>query len=143
MEKGESSASTSEPDSNDNHHIPTNHHLNPPSGLTLHEFSSLVPFITEHHTYLVGPGQCPSLLAQRVQAPPKAVWPVIRRFDKPQTYKRFIKSCAVKDPFHMVVSIIRDGYPASPKSLAVNTTSTSDFHKPCLYLTTSFFEKIK
>ncbi|QCD81953.1 abscisic acid receptor PYR/PYL family [Vigna unguiculata] len=100
METDESSASTSEPDSDDNHRIPTNHHLNPPSGLTLHEFSSLVPFITEHHTYLVGAGQCPSLLAQRVQVPPEAVWSVVHSFDKSQTYKRFIKSCVVKDLFH-------------------------------------------
>ncbi|CAJ1931175.1 unnamed protein product [Sphenostylis stenocarpa] len=108
MEKGESSASTSEPDSDDNHLIPTNHHLNPTSGLTPHEFASLVPSVTEHHTYLVGPGQCSSLLAQRIQAPPDAVWSVVRRFDKPQTYKHFIKSCAVKDPFHMAVGVTRD-----------------------------------
>jgi len=100
METDESSASTSEPDSDDNHRIPTNHHLNPPSGLTPHEFSSLVPFITEHHTYLVGAGQCPSLLAQRVQVPPEVVWSVVHSFDKSQTYKRFIKSCVVKDLFH-------------------------------------------
>ncbi|KAK7366928.1 hypothetical protein VNO80_08931 [Phaseolus coccineus] len=108
MEKGESSASTSEPDSDENHRIPTNHHLNPPFGLTPHEFGSLVPSITEHHIYLVGPGQCSSLLAQRVQAPPEVVWSVVRRFDKPQTYKHFIKSCAVKEPFHMAVGVTRD-----------------------------------
>ncbi|RDY02441.1 Abscisic acid receptor PYR1, partial [Mucuna pruriens] len=107
MEKGESSASTSEQDSDDNHHH-TSHHLQPPSGLTPHEFASLVPSVTEHHNYITGPGQCSSLLAQRVHAPPDAVWSVVRRFDKPQTYKHFIKSCAVKDPFHMAVGCTRD-----------------------------------
>ena len=86
MEKAESSASTSEPDSDENHHRhPTNHHINPPSGLTPLEFASLIPSVAEHHSYLVGSGQCSSLLAQRVQAPPDAVWSVVRRFDKPQT----------------------------------------------------------
>ncbi|XP_027361755.1 abscisic acid receptor PYR1 [Abrus precatorius] len=106
MEKGESSATTSEPDSDDKH--PTMHHLNLPSGLTQHEFSSLIPSVTEHHNYLMGPGQCSSLLAQRVHAPPDSVWSVVRRFDKPQTYKHFIKSCAVKDPFHMTAGCTRD-----------------------------------
>lgn len=109
MEKAESSASTSEPDSDENHHRhPTNHHINPPSGLTPLEFASLIPSVAEHHSYLVGSGQCSSLLAQRVQAPPDAVWSVVRRFDKPQTYKHFIKSCAVKEPFHMAVGVTRD-----------------------------------
>ncbi|TKY70007.1 Abscisic acid receptor PYR1 [Spatholobus suberectus] len=107
MEKGESSASTSEPDSDDHRH-PTSHHLNPPSGLTAHEFASLVPSVTEHHTYLMAPGQCSSLFAQRVHAPPDAVWSVVRRFDRPQAYKHFIRSCAVEDPFHMAVGCTRD-----------------------------------
>ncbi|XP_020217684.1 abscisic acid receptor PYR1 [Cajanus cajan] len=107
MEKGESSASTSEPDSDESRH-PTAHHLTPPAGLTPDEFVSLVPSVMEHHTYLMGPGQCSSLLAQRVHAPPDAVWSVVRRFDKPQAYKHFIKSCAVKHPFHMAVGCTRD-----------------------------------
>ncbi|KAJ1395622.1 START-like domain superfamily [Sesbania bispinosa] len=75
MEKVESSVSTSEQDSDDNKH-PTQHHLVLPSGLTHDEFDSLVPFVTEYHTYLIGPGQCSSLLAQRIHAPPDSVWSV-------------------------------------------------------------------
>ena len=66
-----------------------------------------LPSVAEHHSYLVGPGQCSSLLAQRVHAPPDAVWSFDRRFDKPQTYQHFIKSCAVKEPFHMAVGVTR------------------------------------
>ncbi|KAK7407165.1 hypothetical protein VNO78_08847 [Psophocarpus tetragonolobus] len=102
------SASTSELESDDNNLHPTTHHLNPPCGITPDEFSTLLPSVTQHHTYLIGPGQCSSLLAQRVHAPPDAVWSVVRCFDKPQTYKHFIKSCAVKNPFHMAVGVTRD-----------------------------------
>ncbi|KAL2348957.1 hypothetical protein Fmac_002957 [Flemingia macrophylla] len=103
MEKGESS----EPDSDEGRN-PTSHHLTPPAGLTAEEFASLVPSVTEYHTYLMGRGQCSSLLGQRVQAPPDAVWSVVRRFDKPQAYKHFIRSCAVKQPFHMAAGCTRD-----------------------------------
>ncbi|WJX39599.1 Abscisic acid receptor pyl1 [Trifolium repens] len=107
MEKAESStASTSDQDSDDKHR--TNHHLTLPSGLTQHEFDSLTPFITEHHTYLIGSGQCSTLLAQRIHAPPETVWSVVRSFDKPQIYKHFIKSCSVKDGFQMKVGCTRD-----------------------------------
>ncbi|KAK2427817.1 Abscisic acid receptor pyl1 [Trifolium repens] len=107
MEKAESStASTSDQDSDDKHR--TNHHLTLPSGLTQHEFDSLIPFITEHHTYLIGSGQCSTLLAQRIHAPPETVWSVVRSFDKPQIYKHFIKSCSVKDGFQMKVGCTRD-----------------------------------
>jgi abscisic acid receptor (PYR/PYL family) len=107
MEKAESStASTSDQDSDEKHR--TNHHLTLPSGLTKHEFDSLIPFITEHHTYLIGSGQCSTLLAQRIHAPPETVWSVVRSFDKPQIYKHFIKSCSVKDGFQMKVGCTRD-----------------------------------
>jgi abscisic acid receptor (PYR/PYL family) len=107
MEKAESStASTSDQDSDDKHR--TNHHLTLPSGLTQHEFDSLIPFITEHHTYLIGSGQCSTLLAQRIHAPPETVWSAVRSFDKPQIYKHFIKSCSVKDGFQMKVGCTRD-----------------------------------
>ncbi|PNX57118.1 abscisic acid receptor pyr1-like protein, partial [Trifolium pratense] len=107
MEKAESStASTSDQDSDEKHR--TNHHLTLPSGLTQNEFDSLIPFITEHHTYLIGPGQCSTLLTQRIHAPPETVWSVVRSFDKPQIYKHFIKSCSVKDGFQMKVGCTRE-----------------------------------
>ncbi|MED6205453.1 Abscisic acid receptor pyl1 [Stylosanthes scabra] len=110
MEKGEGSASSAaaaaDQDSTDKH--PTRHSLTLPSGLTPDEFESLKHAIADHHTYLLGPGQCSSLLAQRIHAPPSVVWSIVRRFDKPHTYKHFIKSCSVKEPFHMAVGCTRD-----------------------------------
>ncbi|KAF1861685.1 hypothetical protein Lal_00026100 [Lupinus albus] len=107
MEKGENS-STTEQDSSDNHKHPTRHHLTLPSGLTPDEFETLKPLITEHHTYIADPGQCSTLLAQRIHAPPQTVWSVIRRFDKPHLYKHFIKSCSVNEPFNMTIGCTRE-----------------------------------
>ncbi|GMI63910.1 regulatory component of ABA receptor 11, PYRABACTIN RESISTANCE 1 [Hibiscus trionum] len=87
---------------------PTAHHLTLPPGLTDDEFLELIPSISQFHTYSVGPDKCSSLLAQRINAPSDVVWSVVRRFDKPQTYKHFIKSCAVEDGFQMVVGCTRD-----------------------------------
>ncbi|MQL88891.1 hypothetical protein Taro_021458 [Colocasia esculenta] len=69
----------------------------PPVGLTLEEHEELRGTIDRHHTYQVAEGQCSSLLSQRVRAPASAVWSVVRRFDRPQVYKHFIRSCALKD----------------------------------------------
>ncbi|KAK8626265.1 hypothetical protein V6N13_133916 [Hibiscus sabdariffa] len=86
----------------------TAHHLTVPPGLTHDEFRELIPSVTRFHSYTVGPDNCSSLLAQRINAPSDVVWSVVRRFDKPQTYKHFIKSCAVEDGFQMVVGCTRD-----------------------------------
>ncbi|KAI7988313.1 Abscisic acid receptor PYR1 [Camellia lanceoleosa] len=101
----------------DNHHqqpateettTTTTHHLTLPQGLTQDEFEALTQSITEFHTYRVKSGQCSSLLARRIQAPNDVVWSILRRFDKPQTYKHFIKSCTVKEGFNMTVGCTRD-----------------------------------
>ncbi|CAL5441483.1 unnamed protein product [Camellia sinensis] len=102
----------------DNHHqqpateetttTTTTHHLTLPQGLTQDEFEVLTQSITEFHTYRVKSGQCSSLLARRIQAPNDVVWSILRRFDKPQTYKHFIKSCTVKEGFNMAVGCTRD-----------------------------------
>ncbi|XP_010530029.1 PREDICTED: abscisic acid receptor PYR1-like [Tarenaya hassleriana] len=86
----------------------TSHHLTMPPGLTQDEFSELAQSIAEFHTYRLGLGRCSSLLAQRIQSPPEIVWSVVRRFDKPQTYKHFIKSCVVEEGFQMRVGCTRD-----------------------------------
>ncbi|KAL7149936.1 hypothetical protein ABFS83_05G075000 [Erythranthe nasuta] len=86
----------------------TAHHLTVPPGLTPEEFEFLKPAVIEHHNYRIESGQCSSLLAQSVHAPPKEVWSILRRFDKPQTYKHFIKSCSVRDDFAMEVGDLRD-----------------------------------
>ncbi|CAK8566441.1 unnamed protein product [Lathyrus sativus] len=48
-----------------------------------------------HHAHMVGPNQCCSVVTQNIDAPVSAVWPVVRRFDNPQGYKNFVKSCHV------------------------------------------------
>ncbi|CAA7014610.1 unnamed protein product [Microthlaspi erraticum] len=88
--------------------ISTLHHQMIPSELTHDEFSELSGSIAEFHTYQLGPGRCSSLLAQRIQSPPETVWSVVRRFDRPQTYKHFIKSCFVEEGFEMRVGCTRD-----------------------------------
>ncbi|XP_074270056.1 abscisic acid receptor PYR1-like [Silene latifolia] len=88
----------------------TSHHLTPPPGLTPSEFTDLIPHVIEFHTYKLARDrhQCSSLLAQKIHAPRAAVWSVVRRFDKPQTYKHFIKSCSVRDPHALTVGTTRD-----------------------------------
>ncbi|OAY43768.1 abscisic acid receptor PYL4 [Manihot esculenta] len=53
--------------------------------------------IARYHTRLVGPNQCCSTAVQQIGAPVSTVWSVVRRFDKPQAYKHFVKSCDVID----------------------------------------------
>ncbi|KAD5316884.1 hypothetical protein R6Q59_032104 [Mikania micrantha] len=86
----------------------TTHHLSLPPGLTDEEFNHLKNFVTDYHTYHLTPSQCSSLLAQHIHAPVDVVWSVVRRFDKPQTYKHFIKSCTVGEGFKMEVGCTRD-----------------------------------
>lgn len=53
--------------------------------------------VAQYHTHAVASNQCCSAVVQTVDAPISAVWSVIRRFDNPQTYKHFLKSCQVID----------------------------------------------
>ncbi|XP_022897277.1 abscisic acid receptor PYL4-like [Olea europaea var. sylvestris] len=56
--------------------------------------STQVPdHVTCYHTYAVGQNQCCSAVIQQINAPADTVWSVVRRFDKPQAYKHFVKSC--------------------------------------------------
>ncbi|XP_057739002.1 abscisic acid receptor PYL4-like [Arachis stenosperma] len=48
-----------------------------------------------HHAHLVGSNQCCSVMTQAIEAPVSTVWEVVRRFDNPQGYKNFVKSCHV------------------------------------------------
>ncbi|GAB2273518.1 Abscisic acid receptor pyl1 [Dionaea muscipula] len=80
-----------------------------PSGLTRDEFDSLRQYVAEFHTYRIRRGyQCSSLLAQKIHAPRDVVWSIVRRFDKPQTYKHFIRSCTVEEGFRIAVGCTRD-----------------------------------
>ena len=53
--------------------------------------------VARHHEHAVGPHQCCSAVVQTMAAPVPTVWSVVRRFDKPQAYKHFVKSCHVLD----------------------------------------------
>ncbi|EPS62137.1 hypothetical protein M569_12657, partial [Genlisea aurea] len=88
-------------------------------GLTAEEYERLRAVIVENHTFDPSPDTCTSLIAQRIDAPASAVWPFVRRFDNPQRYKHFIKSC----------SLIGDGGVGSIREVSVvsgipATTST-------------------
>ncbi|KAF5187098.1 Abscisic acid receptor pyl4 [Thalictrum thalictroides] len=51
--------------------------------------------IASKHRHSVGPNQCCSAVIQTIYAPVSTVWSVVRRFDNPQAYKHFVKSCHV------------------------------------------------
>ncbi|KAF8380695.1 hypothetical protein HHK36_028185 [Tetracentron sinense] len=85
----------------------TTHHETIPPGLNREELEDLKPLIHEFHTYSISTAQCSSLLAQRINAPVDTVWSIIRRFDKPQMYKHFIKSCSFKEGSQMIVGSLR------------------------------------
>ncbi|XP_048229601.1 abscisic acid receptor PYL12-like [Ricinus communis] len=51
--------------------------------------------IRKYHSPILSPNQCGSNLLQTIDAPLPVVWSVIRQFENPQIYKRFIKSCTV------------------------------------------------
>ncbi|KAF8409056.1 hypothetical protein HHK36_005128 [Tetracentron sinense] len=52
--------------------------------------------VTHYHTHHhLAPNQCGSCLVQPIDAPLPLVWSLVRRFDNPQAYKRFVKSCSI------------------------------------------------
>jgi len=57
--------------------------------------SSLSDAVARHHAHVAGPNQCCSVVIQAISAPVSSVWAVVRRFDHPQGYKNFVKSCHV------------------------------------------------
>ncbi|KAG1338068.1 abscisic acid receptor PYL4 [Cocos nucifera] len=60
-------------------------------------FHDVPEAVARHHEHFVGPHQCCSVAVQTIAAPVHTVWSVVRRFDQPQVYKRFVKSCDVLD----------------------------------------------
>ncbi|VFQ60806.1 unnamed protein product [Cuscuta campestris] len=64
-----------------------------PRGLTGEEFAGLEPVIRRYHTFDPLPNTCTSLITQHIDAPARVVWEFVRRFDNPEKYKHFIKSC--------------------------------------------------
>ncbi|XP_060212993.1 abscisic acid receptor PYL4-like [Lycium barbarum] len=62
--------------------------------------------------------QCYSTIVQSISASIDTVWSIIRRFDTPQTYKQFLKSCHVivgdgKDPGSLREVHVISGLPAA------------------------------
>jgi len=49
--------------------------------------------ITQYHGSNFLQGQCGALHMQHIAAPVHFVWSLVRRFDRPQSYKHFIRSC--------------------------------------------------
>ncbi|KAJ0258669.1 Abscisic acid receptor PYL6 [Hirschfeldia incana] len=45
------------------------------------------------HTHAVGPSQCFSVVVQDVDASDSTVWSILSRFEHPQAYKHFVRSC--------------------------------------------------
>ncbi|KAD2392808.1 hypothetical protein E3N88_39785 [Mikania micrantha] len=79
------------PKSTVNHHSTTTTQIK-----TLNPSSVCVPEnIHHHHIHAVAHNQCSSAVIQSISAPVETVWSVVRRFDNPQAYKHFLKSCDV------------------------------------------------
>ncbi|KAK7300482.1 hypothetical protein RJT34_11326 [Clitoria ternatea] len=66
-----------------------------PSARRLLAKTGVPEMVARHHAHVVGPDQCCSVVIQPIDAPASSVWPVVRRFDNPQGYKHFVKSCHV------------------------------------------------
>jgi abscisic acid receptor (PYR/PYL family) len=89
-------------------------------GVTEAERPALEGTVRAHHTF---PGRvpgatCTSLVAQRVAAPVRAVWPIVRSFGNPQRYKHFVRTCALAAGDGASVGSVREvtvvsGLPAS------------------------------
>ncbi|CAL5042318.1 unnamed protein product [Urochloa decumbens] len=91
--------------------------------LTEAEARALEPTVRAHHTFpsSAAPAPattCTSLVAQRVSAPVRAVWPIVRSFGNPQRYKHFVRTCALAAGDGASVGSVREvtvvsGLPAS------------------------------
>ncbi|KAF6174000.1 hypothetical protein GIB67_039951 [Kingdonia uniflora] len=51
--------------------------------------------LSSYHTHTFTSNQCSSTLVQTINAPLQLIWSIVRRFDRPQIYKSFIKRCSV------------------------------------------------
>ncbi|CAK9258189.1 unnamed protein product [Sphagnum jensenii] len=63
--------------------------------------------ICPYHSHELGAHQCGSILLQQINAPLQLVWSIVRRFEKPQAYKRFIQACSITTGDASVVGSIR------------------------------------
>lgn len=51
--------------------------------------------ISLHHAHNPKPNQCSSFMVQAANAPLSLVWSILRRFDQPQAYKKFVRECTM------------------------------------------------
>ncbi|KAK4743174.1 hypothetical protein SAY87_001175 [Trapa incisa] len=65
----------------------------PPPGSTTP--TSVPDSVSMYHAHAVKPNQCCSAVVKVISAPVATVWSVVRRFDNPQAYKHFLRSCHV------------------------------------------------
>lgn len=72
-------------------------HKHAPTSTSVIHAPSVPDYASEHHAHEVAANQCCSAVVQEIHAPAEIVWSVVRRFDKPQAYKHFLKSCHVID----------------------------------------------
>lgn len=63
----------------------------------LHQEAELRDVVERYHSRAVSDNECASVVVQRIEAPISVVWSVVRRFDAPQTYKHFVRSCTTTD----------------------------------------------
>lgn len=66
-----------------------------PKGMMIKKRAPIPDAVARYHTHAVGTDKCCSAVTQEVAAPVSTVWSVVRRFDNPQAYKHFVKSCHV------------------------------------------------
>jgi len=64
--------------------------------------------VARHHEHTVAAGQCCSVMMRSIAAPVDAVWSLVRRFDQPQGYKGFIRSCHLVDGDGIEVGSVRE-----------------------------------
>ncbi|GJN14692.1 hypothetical protein PR202_gb01547 [Eleusine coracana subsp. coracana] len=64
--------------------------------------------VSRHHEHAARAGQCCSAVVQEIAAPVSAVWSVVRRFDRPQAYKHFIRSCRLLGGDGAAVGSVRE-----------------------------------
>ncbi|KAJ7521102.1 hypothetical protein O6H91_19G037900 [Diphasiastrum complanatum] len=60
------------------------------------ELAQVEDSLCRHHSRCANCNQSSFILTQRIRAPLSIVWSIVRRFDSPQNYKRFIKKCVMK-----------------------------------------------
>lgn len=80
--------------------------------ITEAEYLDLHVDVARHHALsaaeAAGSSHCLSLVAKRVEAPVGVVWSVVRRFDRPQAYKHFIRSCSMSGDGQVRVGSTRE-----------------------------------